>query len=154
MFNLLRAAAAAAIVGLATPVAAQAPGYSATTPAFDASQARSVAESLVLCDLAAYLGSAPDRNATRVYVRRDDFRFEPLIPPFVSMGGNWYDEDLERAYRRYRAAGVVTSEQLYRAQDTYSRSMTRAFERPSLEEQKFLQSQAPFCRTLARDAPR
>ena len=153
MFSFLKAAAATlAIAAVAAPAAAQ--PRTAIPAGFDASQAGSVAESLVLCDLAAYLGTAPNPYATRIYVRRDSNWFEPLIPPYVSWGGNWYDEDLERAYRRYRAAGVVTRDQLHQAQDLYTRAMTEAFERPSVREQRFLQSQSRFCESLAKNAPR
>ena len=152
MFKIFKTAAALAALAAAAPAVAQ--PVSPITPAFDASRAGSVAESLVLCDLAAYLGSNPNQDATRIYVRRDNHWFEPLIPPYVSWGGNWYDEDLERAYRRYRTAGVVTPQQIYAAQDAYTRPMTRAFERASLRERRFLQEQSRFCESLADNARR
>ena len=146
-------AAGLAALCAAVPAMAQTPDLSR----YDASRAGSVAEQLVICDLAEYLGSNPDLDATRIYVRRDNgFRFEPAIPPYVSRAGFWYDEDLETAYRKYRAAGVVTPDQIRQAQEVYSEEMTDLFGRrynSGLRMQRFLQHQSGFCDTLARNAP-
>jgi hypothetical protein len=153
VMKLSALAAGLAALFAAAPTLAQGPDLGR----YDAARAPTVAEQLVICDLAEYLGSNPDLNATRIYVRRDDgFRFEPAIPPYVSRGGFWYDEDLERAYRRYRAAGVVTRDQIHQAQDVYSREMTDLFGRRhggGLRLQRFLQAQSGFCDSLSKNAP-
>ena len=145
---------ATALVLLAAAPAAAQPA-AASPGAFDPAQGESVAERLVLCDLASYLKTSPDPNAQIIYVRDNTTnRFELKIPPFVSTGGDFYDEDLERAYRRYRAAGVVSYAQVTEAQDAFTLPMTRAYERASFGEQRFLRSRDRFCRALAKDAPR
>lgn len=145
-------AAGLAALCAAAPALAQAPDLSR----YDAARAGTVAEQLVICDLAEYLGTNPDLDASRIYVRRDSgFRFEPAIPRFVGRGGFWYDEDLERAYRKYRAAGVVSTDQISQAQDVYSEEMTELFDRRhgGLRLQRFLTRQSDFCTALARNAP-
>jgi len=145
-----RLAAAAAALFAAGSAAAQ----PASPPqAFAASAAPSLADQLVLCDLSRYFASDPDTRANVVYVRRDSWRFEPRIPPYVSWGSSFYDEDLERAYRRYRSAGAVTLDQVSDAQRLYTRPMTRTFERSTLRDRQFLRSQSDFCRGLIRNAP-
>ena len=151
MLNLAKLAAAAAALSSAASVATAQP---VDWSAYDASRAQTVADQLVLCDLSAYLATSPDQDANRIYVQRDDRRFDPLIPPYVSAGGQWYDEDLERAYRRYRSKGLISFDQLVQSQDRYVRDMTRVFEDASVREQRFLEGQRTFCRDLARNAPR
>ena len=83
-----------------------------------------------------------------------DHRYDPLIPPYAGGAVTWYEDDLQRAYHRYRRAGLVTREDLAAAQDRYVRPMTRAYERPSIRQRNLLQSRGEFCEALARNAPR
>jgi hypothetical protein len=150
MRHLFKLAAGAAALCVAAPAAAQpvAPG------AFAASEAGTLAEQLVLCDLSRYFQSDPNTDANVIYVRRDIDRFEARIPPYVSWGGSFYDEDLERAYRRYRSAGALTLDQVSEAQRRYTRAMTRTFERGTLRDRNLLRAQGDFCEGLVRNAPR
>jgi hypothetical protein len=146
---LSKLAAGAAALCVAAPAAAQ----PVPAEAFAASQAGSLAEQLVLCDLGRYFGSDPDTNAQVIYVRRDVDRFEARIPPYVSWGGSFYDEDIERAYRRYRSADAVTLDQISEAQRRYTRPMTRTFQSGRLRDRNLLRSQQDFCQGLIRNAP-
>ena len=142
-------AAGAAALCFAAPAAAQ----PMAPEAFAASQAGTLAEQLVLCDLSRYFASDPDTNANVIYVRREVDRFEPRIPPYVSWGGSFYDEDVERAYRRYRSAGAVRLDEISDAQRRYTRPMTRTFQRAGLRDRNLLRGQQDFCQGLVKNAP-
>ena len=149
MRRFLTSAAAAA----ALSSAGAASGQPATDP-FDPAQARGLADQLVLCDLSAFLSTEPDLDAHVIYVRRDDNRLDPLIPPYAGGGVTWYEDDYQRAWMRYRAAGLVSRTELAAAQRRYVRPMTRAFERSTIRQRDWLQSRGDFCEALAKNAPR
>jgi len=142
------AALGAALAG--APALAQPVDWSA----FDPARAQSVADRLVLCDMSAFLASKPDLDAQVIYVRRDDQRYDPLIPPFAGGGASWYEDDNQRAYQRFRSAGQVTAQELTAAQERYVRPMSKAFDRATPGQQRALESSRRFCKDFARSAPR
>ena len=148
MSTILKTALAAAALLAAAPAAAQ----PADLGRYDARQARSLAEQLVLCDLAGYFKSGPDLNAQRLVLRRSSNDFEPSLPAAITRGGDWYDDDLKRAYFRYSATGRVAPAEVHAARYHYGREMEDVFRRTSYGERRFFQDQAPFCRNLARSA--
>lgn len=150
MSKFLKTMAAAAALFCVAPAAVAQPHGRIDLTRFDAAQARSLPEQLVLCDLAAYFGTGPNLNATRLYVNRDRAWLEPMLPASITRGGGWYDEDLEDAYQRHRAAGRVSSEEVYGLRRHFGREMEREFQRTSLGERQFFQRQSRFCRDLAR----
>ncbi len=148
LFNI--AAAVAAFGSAAAPALAQPTDFAA----FDPARAQTVAERLVLCDMSAFLASRPDLDAQVIYVRRDDQRYDPLIPPFAGGGSAWYEDDHRRAYQRLRSAGQVTPQELAAAQDRYIRPMTKVYERATPSQQRTLESTRRFCKDFARSAGR
>jgi hypothetical protein len=150
MFKIAKTlVAAAALAAVAAPAAAQWPGR-ADLSRYDARTARTLGEQLVLCDLASFFATGPDLDAHRIYVQRDNFRFDATTPTAITRGGDWHDEDLQRAYQRHRAAGRVTSGEIDVLRDQYGPEMERAFQRVSVGERRFFGEQARFCRDLAR----
>ncbi|HEX8570046.1 MAG TPA: hypothetical protein VF699_09010 [Caulobacteraceae bacterium] len=150
MSKLLKTMAAAAALLTVAPAAVAQPYGRVDLARYDATRARSLSEQLVLCDLAAYFGTGPNLSAHRVYLNRDKTWFEPTFPLAITRGSTWYDEDLEDAYRRHRAAGRVSGEEIYELRRQYGSEMERAFQRTSLNERQFFQRQSRFCRDLAR----
>lgn len=148
--KILAAAAACAALALGTGAVAQSYGTSAPVEfaRFDAAATPDVAAKLAICDAARFLQSRPNLDADLVYVRRHDGRTDLLLPPYFVGGPEWYDEDLEFAYRRLKQQGVVNYEQVRLARAAIGRDMVRAFERPSGPERRFLQDQARYCETV------
>ena len=144
-------AAAAAFCTVASAASAQSWGRP-DLGRFDARAAQSPAERLVLCDLASYFATAPDLDAHRVYIQRDNYRFEPSFPLAITRGGEWHDEELERAYLRQLRAGQVSSQEVHALRQQYGTEMERAFRRANVGERRFFQSQASFCRDLVRSS--
>ena len=149
MSKFLKTLAAAAALSAAAPAVAQ-PYGAPDLARYDARQAQSLGQQLVLCDLASYFRTRPDLDAHRVYVRRDVNRFEPTLPIAITRGGAWHDEDLERAFLRHRAAGRVSEREAFAVRREYGREMERTFWRTDLREQRFFQDQGQFCRDLVR----
>ncbi len=121
---------------------------------FDVAQGRTLGEKLVICDRARLLSNPPSRDAQRVYVRVDNQRFDLALPPDFTRPSGWYDYDLERAYDRLRARGLVDREDVRGAQETYRTPLLSRAERPSVSERRFLRTQAEACTRLVRDALR
>ena len=115
---------------------------------FDARATPDVAAKLAICDATRFLRTRPDLAADRMYVRRDDGRLELLLGPNFVGGPEWYDEDLEDAYRRLKRQGVVSYEQVRAARSAISSDMVRAFRRASGAEQRFIEDQARYCETI------
>jgi hypothetical protein len=148
----LAAAAALSVTGAA---AAQSPGYGSSFGSgfdyarFDARLGDDPARKLALCDATRFLVTDPDLDADRIYVQRDSQRrFDLLLPPDFVTGPHWYDEDLERAYRRLRRDGAVSYDQVRAARSVLGRDMVRAFETPTGEQRSFLRQQSRFCETV------
>lgn len=148
----LAAAVALSVVGAAS---AQAPGYGAAPygqtdlARFDARLGDDPARKLALCDATRFLVTDPDLDADRVYVnRQSERRFDVLLPPDFVAGPEWYDEDLERAYRRLRNQGVVSAEQMRAARGVLGREMVRSFDQATGPERRFLRDQSRYCETV------
>jgi hypothetical protein len=141
-------AAACAAVAFATSAIAQSYSQRVDTARFDARATPDVAAKLAICDATRFLQSRPDFEADLVYVRRDDGRVDLLLPPHFVGGPQWYDEDLESAYRRLKRQGVVNHDQVRLARAAIGRDMVRAFRRPSGGEQRFLREQSRYCKTV------
>ncbi len=142
-------AAAAALIA-AAPAAVAQPYGGPDLARYDARQARTVGEQLVLCDLASYFGTGPALDAHRVYVKRDTNWFEPSFPLAITRGPQWHDHDLERAFLRHRQAGRVTTQEVDALKSRYGPEMERMFRTTRPGEQRFFQRQARFCRDLVR----
>lgn len=115
---------------------------------YDARTAPDVASKLAICDAARFLRTSPDLDADRILVRRNDNRLDLLLPPTFVGGPEWYDEDLEGAYRRLRRQGVVSYDQVQTARSTIGRAMVRAFERTTGSERRYLDEQSRYCETV------
>ena len=150
MSKMLKSLVATAALLAAAPAAQAQPFGRPDLGRYDAAHAPSLAQQLVLCDLASYFGTKPDLNATRVYLQRDNHRFEPSFPLAITRGASWHDENLERAFMRHRTAGRVTSQEVDALRLQYGMEMEQGFKRMNVREQRFFQSQAPFCRNLER----
>ena len=138
---------ALAALSAAAPAAAQ-----NEFTAYDAAQATNLGERLVLCDLADQLSSgAPSRDAHRAFVRVEGSnRFELALPPDFTRPSGWYDYDIERAYDRYRRAGLVRREEVNAARERFRTPLRSRYHQISLTEQRFFQSQTRFCEELVR----
>lgn len=112
---------------------------------YDARAATDLPSKLAICDAARFLRTSPDLDADLVYVRRDDGRLDLLLPPYFVGGVEWYDEDLESAYRRLKRQGQVTYDQVRAARQDIGRGMVRAFERTTGSERRFLDDQSRYC---------
>lgn len=146
-------AAGCAALALCTGAVAQtSPGPYRSGPVdlarFDARATPDIAAQLAICDATRFLVTRPDLDADLVYVRRDDGQIDLLLPPYYVGGAHWYDEDLERAYRRLRQRGEVSYDQVRAARYAIGRDMVRAFERANGPEQGFLRAQSRFCETV------
>lgn len=146
--KLAAIAAACGALALCTSAVAQTFAPSGELARFDARATPDVAAKLAICDAARFLRSRPDLEADLVYVRRDDGRVDLLLPPYFVGGPEWYDEDLEFAYRRLRRQGVVNYEQVQAAREAIGRDMVRTFRRANGSDQRFLQDQARYCETV------
>ena len=149
MFKIATTLAAAAGVFAVASAAAAQPAGRPDLARYDARNAQTLAERLVLCDLASYFGTQPDLDAHRVYIQRDNYRLDATFPAAILRGGQWHDEDLERAYLRYRAAGAVEGD-VSAVRQQYGTEMGRAFRQTTVGERRFFLSQSTFCRDLAR----
>ena len=150
MFKILRTLAAGAALLVAAGSASAQPYGRPDLARYDARTAPTLAQRLVLCDLASYFATGPDFDAQRLYLKRDNFRFELSTPTAITRGGGWHDEDQERAYFRYRDSGQVTSDEVHALRDQYGLEMERAFANARVGERRFFQDQGRFCRDLAR----
>ena len=127
---------------------AQSYGQPTDLARFDARANPDVAAKLAICDATRFLRSRPDLDADLVYVRRDDGQIDLLLPPHFVGGPEWYDEDLEHAYRRLKRQGVVSYDQVRAARSAISADMVRAFRRTNGAGQRFLQDQSRYCETV------
>jgi len=143
---------AALSLSLAALTAAPAVARPPPLAQLEATRASTVAEQLVLCDIADQMASSPPiRNADFVYVRNENtLRFELALPPDYLPPSGWYDSDIERAYYRYRRAGLVQREQVRAARERYQPELRSRAQRLSLAERRFFLAQADFCRDLVR----
>jgi hypothetical protein len=146
--KLLAIAAGCAALALCTGALAQGYGAPADLARFDARTAPDVAAKLAICDTARFLRTSPNLDADLVYVRRDDGQLDLLLPPYFVGGPEWYDEDLERAYRRLRRQGEVTYDQVRMARQDIGREMVRAFKRGGGHERRYLDDQSRYCKTV------
>lgn len=122
---------------------------------FDVRNADGWAERLVLCDTTAFLASRPNLNADRMWVRRDDGRRDLLLPPYFVGGGRWYKEGYERLFWRLRRQRQVSSDELYRIQDSLGRRFVLAYRDGAGfygggADSRFLERQDSYCRSMAR----
>lgn len=148
----IAAAAALAVVGSA---AAQSPGVGTfgsnaasrdDLARFDARAAADLPRKLAICDAARFLRSDPDLDADKMFVRRDQQgRFDLLLPPYFVDGFEWYDEDIEDAYRRLKRNGQVDYETVRAARREIGRDMVRTIDRPGPTERAFLRDQSRYC---------
>ena len=150
MFKFVLTAAALAASTLATPLAAQTNDFAR----FDVSQGRTLGEQLVICDRARLLINPPSRDAQVTYVRVDNQRFDLALPPDFTRASGWYDYDLERAYDRLRARGLVDRRDVDAAREIYRAPLLTRAERPTVSEQRFLRNQSAACTRLVREASR
>ena len=148
------------IIGLALAASAAfaAPAFAQSSEfaAYDATRATSLAERLVLCDLADQLSNgAPNRDATRTYVREEGTgRFELALPPDFTRPSGWYDYDIERAYDRFRRADQVRSDEVEAARERFRTPLRGRLNPISVGERRFFRSQARFCGELVRASRR
>jgi hypothetical protein len=131
---------------------AQTPAETNDFAQYDATRAQSVAERLVLCDIADQLSNgAPNRDAHRAYVREDGGgRLELALPPDFTRPSGWYDYNIERAYDRYRRAGQVRSTEVLDARERFRTPLRSRFHQISIGERRFFQSQSRFCADFVR----
>ena len=141
---------AAAVLAGAAPAAAQTNDFAE----LDVSRGASLGEQLVICDRAKLLSNPPSRDAQRVYVQVDPQRFDLALPPDFTRPSGWYDYDLERAYDRLRARGLVNREDVRAARERHSALLPALAQRPSVSERRFLQAQTKLCRRIIQDASR
>lgn len=141
---------AAAVLAGAAPAAAQTNDFAQ----FDVAQGASLGEQLVICDRAKLLSNPPSREALRAYVQVDPQTFELALPPDFTRPSGWYDYDLERAYDRLRARGLVNREDVRAARERYTAPLLTRAERPTLSERRFLRAQTSLCRRIIQDASR
>ncbi len=146
------ALAALAAVAVAGAAAAQGPApYGAGTAdfnRFDARATEDVAAKLAICDAVRFLQTDPDLDADRVFVRREDGRLDLLLPPYFVDSFEWYDEDLERAYRRLRRQNVVSYDGVLAARGQIGREMVKTFDRVNGQERAYLRDQSRYCDTV------
>ena len=152
MLNSLKTAllAAGAALALAGSAQAQAP---TDLSAFDIRSAGGWAERLVLCDYTAFLSNAPDLNANRMWVRRDDGHSELMLPPDFVGGGQWYKEGYQRLYFKLQRHGQISSRQVSAAQNGIGRDFVETYRRQHVWRQadlRFLRQQDSACRAMAR----
>lgn len=147
------AVAAAAVCGA---VSAQAQGVANNydLSRFDVRQTQDLPAQFAICDATRFLRTDPDLDADLVYVRRDDGRLDLLLPPYFVGGPEWYDEDLERAYRRLRQRGQISFEAVREARHAIGRDMVKAFDHVSGDERRFLDAQSRACDSLEKIARR
>ena len=151
MSEITKALAAAAVLTFAPAAVAQ-PYGGADLARYDAARATTLGEQLVLCDLASYFATRPDLDAHRIYIRRDNYRYDPAFPQAITRGGIWHDEDLERAYLRHRRAGRVSGMENQHVRGQLGPEMERSFRVMGVREQRFFQDQDRFCRNLVRQS--
>ena len=96
----------------------------------------------------------PDRDAQFAYVRVDNDRFDLALPPDFTRPSGWYDYDLEQAYDRLRARGLVDREDVRAAREAYRMDLPTRAQRPTISERRFLQAQSTACTQLVREASR
>ena len=145
--------AAAATLAAGSAAFAQAPTAQAPTPGYgsavlaqyDARIAPDLPSKLAICDAARFLRSSPDLDADKIFVRRNDNRLDLLLPPNFVGGPQWYDEDIERAYRRLKSQGQVSYDEVKDARYRIGREMVRAFERTTGAERQYLDDQSRYC---------
>lgn len=152
----LAMAAAAAVLALGSAAVAQqsigAPVYagpgSAVLAQFDARTAPDLPSKLAICDAARFLRTSPDLDSDKILVRRRDNQLDLLLPPNFVGGPEWYDEDIERAYRRLKRQGQVGYDEVRHARQDIGRAMVRAFERTTGSERRYLDEQSRYCETV------
>jgi hypothetical protein len=144
-------AAAAALAVCGGAAAAQGFGASSGTAdlaRFDARAGDDLARKFAICDATRFLANNPELDADKVLVRRRDGRLDLLLPPYFVGGPQWYDEDIERAYRRMKTAGQVDYESVRAARRDVGRDMVKSFDRVNGSERVFLREQSRFCETV------
>ena len=148
MANLIKSAVVAAAL-LAVAGSAQAyPDLSV----FDASQARSPAERLVLCDTIAFLSTRPNLDANRIYARRDGRPWQLMIGPRFVQGGQIYSERYDRMYWKLRRTGEIDQNQLIDAQDGPGRGLVETYRDSGYLPMAFAREQSNFCSAWTREA--
>jgi hypothetical protein len=142
---------------LAAVLAASASSATAQTndfTQFDVARGETLGEQLVICDRAKFLSNPPSRDALRTYVRVDNSRFDLALPPDFTRPSGWYDHDLEKAYDRLRARGLVDRADVEAARERHEVPQLSRTERPTISERRFLRAQTSLCRNLIQDASR
>jgi hypothetical protein len=106
------------------------------------------AERIVRCDLHAFLRSEPNLQADRVYVLRYGRLPEILPGPWFLIGGRIYDEDLDRAERVLRSAGVLDRRAVADAQARLTRPALDAYRRSPVSWRRSAKTEEPTFRDL------
>jgi hypothetical protein len=151
MKHKLTLIALAAAAALTTAGAGHSQPVSADLAAYDPTQAKSPADTLVLCDAIAFLSTRPDvTNANVILARRLSGPYERLLPPDFLVGGRFYSETAERMFWRLRRDGL-TRDQVSDAQERLARPMVRQFGRGSYLPMTFARTQNGWCNTWARE---
>ena len=146
--TFLQTAIAAAVALTAASAANAAP---ADLSAFDAAQARTPAERLVLCDTTAFLATRPNLDANRMYARRDGRPFELMLGPRFVQGGQLYSERYDRMYWKLRSQGQITQDQVIDAQDGPGRALVEGYRNGGYLPSSFARDQAKFCTAWSRE---
>jgi hypothetical protein len=116
---------------------------------FDAANARTPAERLVLCDTTAFLTGRPDLNAQRIVLRRTDRIPVILLPPYFVSGGFIYSERYDRVFGRMRKAHQVTLREVADAQAGPGRAMVELYHSTRWVDRGFAVRQDRYCRNFA-----
>ena len=143
---VLTSLAGVALAALTTAVSA-APDMGA----LDASAEGDAARKLVICDTTAFLGTGPDLNADKIYVRRDTGVPEMLLPPNFVAGGAFYTERFEQLYFKFRRDSQISRGAISQAQASTGRDLIAIYRRNGSLPPSYVKTQNRYCTGLARE---
>jgi hypothetical protein len=149
MKTLLKSAIAAAALAASASVAQ---AYRGDLSAFDAAQARSPAERLVLCDTTAFLATRPNLEANRIYARREGRPWQLMIGPRFVQGGQLYSERYDRMYWKLKRDSQIDQNQLVAAQDGPGRALVEGYRDGGYLPMAFAREQQKFCDAWTHEA--